>query len=384
MTSRDQPDLDVRLDLERRPRSSACAEPRARGRCRPTRPAATARPAPAPCRRRRRRGRGPSHVSSWTTPAPGPEQHVGQVGVGVEQRQHPPRLAAGDQPRRDRQPGPVRRRRRPSRATTVAAEPPAEPAYGIAVALGLGERVARCGWSPGHASGTRRAPTRCRTTPLSSAAVPPRSAIRPRIDDATPEAALGRGLARAGPAGCRGRRRAPRPSTASGDGLEQHPGRRVRRRRGRATLSRQARDRGDSLGRDARVARSTAPPGVATSTRTACAVAIASSAPARSTGPPAAVGTVSCCRISDRRLRSCSPASRPSSAHSPPGSPRPGAGSWRAPAARRRGRPGPAGCAPRPPRPRARRASRSRAIRCSDSHMKPTIGPPISSRKTLP
>ena len=99
--------------------------------------------------------------------------------------------------------------------------------------------------------------------------------------------------------------------------------------------------------------------------------------------PPAPGATWSCSRISVRSATSCSPASRPSSAASP--------AELGTPALHQRehlqhavvdgaGQPGPLGRGGGV----ALGRSRSAAIRCSDSTMKPTIGPPISSRKTLP
>ena len=60
------------------------------------------------------------------------------------------------------------------------------------------------------------------------------------------------------------------------------------------------------------------------------------------------------------------------------------AGPGRAPAARRRARPAPAGCARRPPRPRARPRPCAPPSRSSESTIRPTIGPPISEQEEVP
>ena len=104
-------------------------------------------------------------------------------------------------------------------------------------------------------------------------------------------------------------------STASGERLEQHPraGRRVRRgpRRCRGRPRPRPRSRRPPASPGAR--RPTVP-----ATETPGRRSSADSSPTRSTTPAASGATASCWRISVRSACSCSPASRPSSAPSPP------------------------------------------------------------------
>ena len=299
---------------------------------------------------------------------------------------------ASTRPARRRPPSARTRQARAASALTGgpqrdrAAQPAAEAAYGVG--LGVRERVAGV---DRHASsvrrrGHRRAPTRCRRRRCRARPCRPGRRPAPRIDCDDPEPALGRG-GLGEPAGrdagalvADGHGR-PRPRTSSSSthagasgadvGRRRCRGRRAPRRPARPRpVGRQphrlARRRHRDRQRPARVSRSSADGEVGRR---------------RSSALPA-----SCCRISDRSATSCSPASRPSSANPVAArARRRAAAPAPAPGARRRGRPGPAGRAPRcDGRRPLRRVALAPPSAAATRDRKPTIGPPISSRKTLP
>ena len=110
----------------------------------------------APYHRRPRRAPRSSHVSSVHHREPGLGELLGQVAVGVEQREQPRRLAVGDQHRGDRQPGAVERAlARPRRPQRHGAAQPA-PQLPHGVPLGLEEGVLGV---DGHLSEPRRRST---------------------------------------------------------------------------------------------------------------------------------------------------------------------------------------------------------------------------------
>ncbi len=140
-------------------------------------------------RRRPRPGRGAPSASSWTTARPVSRSRVVQVGVGVEQGQHPRRLAARHHQRARRSARPGRPRRRRSTATP---SPPSRPRSRRA-----GSRSpsgSRKGWSVWMVTGSSataghgQLPLGAARRRCPASAVPPRSAIRPRIDWRRPRA----------------------------------------------------------------------------------------------------------------------------------------------------------------------------------------------------
>ncbi len=281
-------------------------------------------------------------------PPAGVQQEVGEVGVGVEEREHPTGLAARHQPRRDGEAGPVGvAARRPE--GDRAAEAPAQSAYGV---VGRRGRGGPCGWSPVHASGT----VRSHSVPQVAALDAHRAAevLDPPADggrDAEP--ALGLGLPRAGRRDA-GSVVAHRDRDRVGRGLGEHPRGRVgpdvgqRRCRGRRGPRRPSRSATCSSTR-------TAPPGVGhlDADRVRRGHRLERSREVDPTAGPGRHGVL----LPDQRAAGRAPAPPRAGRGRPTRRPRRRrvAGSSRAPAARRRARPAPAACAPRPRQPRARR-----------------------------
>ena len=196
-------------------------------------------------RRTPRRGRGAATASSCHDGAAGRRQHVREVGVGVDQRQHPGRLAVGHHHRRHRQ---TRPRPLPSPAVQRrdrAAEAAAQPAYRVgARGPGTGARV----WMVTRRAYGGRGARRRAQLPLgalngpgaAASPMPPEVARADRGSTAARRAGPRRPRPRAGPRGCPDPRRARETTTAVRQRPRAAP---TPARRGptwRRTLSRQA------------------------------------------------------------------------------------------------------------------------------------------------